>query len=97
MRYKRLTINDLNDEGCINVLCEFVRVVGEEYEQCLDTARKYPSDMTSREHQRYLERFIRSNYFCKLTGLDGDEVIKLMKERYYTRVNAGRVRMFQSV
>lgn len=59
--YKRLTADDLNDEGCLMLVCEI----------CREAAANY----------RVKRNFFLSEYFYKLTGLNGRSVLEGLDRR----------------
>lgn len=80
--YQRLTIDKLCNEGCVNILEFFLGEVNQEYVFAANNLRDDPYE----EHyiKRYCEikDFIESNYFSKLTGLNGKEVFAELEVKY---------------
>lgn len=77
---ERLTLDTLDDNGCINVLCALLRQIGREFRQAYREHLTDPLDQTAYAQYRDLKREIRSSYFRSLTRLDGDKVIERLEK-----------------
>lgn len=84
----RLTIERLNPDGCVNLLCAIVS-------NCVDdwnAARTDLAKSTSRHHRervdidtahlKSIERFFHSKWFAALTSLDGDTFLESLEARW---------------
>lgn len=77
---KRITMETLSDEGCINLLRYLVETV------CLDYTRAFGMYLENKtleniKHRNELREYITSQYFCNLTNLDGERVVEMIEER----------------
>lgn len=77
--YQRLTIDQLSDEGCVNVLEAFVKSLGSDYRQARAMYRANPRDKRGREHYQRLKELLLSKYFHDLTNLDGAEIVAALE------------------
>lgn len=82
VKYERLTIDKISNEGCVNVLIGFLDLVGKEYRYALDAHCADPTDECALERYESSRDFILSDYFKKLTGLDGQGIIDTMNRDY---------------
>lgn len=94
---KRITMETLNDEGCVNLLRYLVESV------CLDYTKAFGMYLENKslenlKHRNELRDYITSRYFCTLTNLDGemvanaieDRVRRNIKDRYNRKRQYGR-------
>lgn len=81
---ERLTIDTVNDDGCLNLLEMFLTQLSEDYRFALDDFMRNQKNKKSKKGLMWLRQFIRSNYFASLTGLDGSEVISTLDGKYKT-------------
>jgi len=95
-KYRRLTIDALNDEGCLNLLEEFLSLLGVEYTESFRLAKRYPRDKTYSKHLECLDEFIKSDYFGRLTGLDGPALIDALRSGIVIGSPARAMKMYQS-
>lgn len=79
---KRLTIDTINDDGCLNLLEMFLTQLSEDYRFALDDFVRNQRDKKSKKGLMWLRKFIRSDYFASLTGLDGSEIINTLDGNY---------------
>ena len=79
--YKRLTADDLNDEGCLMLVCEICREAAADYIQARDNYRRKPGDNRAAANYRVKRNFFLSEYFYKLTGLNGRAVLEGLDRR----------------
>ena len=71
----RLTIDKLNNEGCLKLLETFLAYTAEEYTMALRTWLRDKSDKESYKHYLGTRNFFLSGYFANLTGLDGEAIV----------------------
>lgn len=69
--YKRITIDEISDEGALNLAGAIVREEVVAYEGALRSGRK--------ESIEIHEKFFKSRYFSNLTGLNGQAIIDKVK------------------
>lgn len=81
---ERLTIDMVNDDGCLNLLEMFLTQLSEDYRFALDDFMRNQKSKKSKKGLMWLRQFIRSKYFASLTGLDGGEVISTLDGKYKT-------------
>lgn len=82
--YKRLKRDDLNYEGCMNLIVAFVAYIREDYEACAAYERRCPNDKRNLEHLEELRKTILSEQFGRITNLDGSSILREF-ERIYRR------------
>lgn len=81
-KYERLTIDKISNEGCVNVLEAFLGKIGLEYRTALQACCEDPSNETFQERYEDSKNFILSDYFKKLTNLDGEVIIETLNRNY---------------
>lgn len=79
---KRLTIDTINDEGCLNLLEVFLVQLLEDYRLALDAFVHDQKNKKLKKGLMWLRKFLRSKYFALLIGLDGSEVINTLDGKY---------------
>ena len=77
---QRLTLDTLDDNGCINVLCALLRQISREFRQAYKEHLADPLDQTAYAQYRDLKKEIKSNYFHSLTRLDGGKVVDRLEK-----------------
>lgn len=71
----RITIDKLNDEGCLNFLEMFLSTLAEDYFSAyVDYVKNSTSSVADSNYVRMREFFL-SDYFSLLTNLDGSAVL----------------------
>lgn len=94
--YKRLTANDLNDEGVLELMTELIRGGREELEHAfayllLAKANAATYNVAVAEHAyKRAQRFFRSGMFACISGYDADEYVKSVEEGIRKKVSAVR-------
>ena len=78
----RLTIDKLNDEGCLNMLKHFLKSLSREFTQTFASLLNNPNNEDVRSHYDYLRELITSEYFHELTNLDGRSIVKRLESNY---------------
>lgn len=89
---QRLTADKLSMEGCLNLLCNFVESVCSDYANAYAMSLRYPGSQKCMCHRDRLRAYIKSDYFCNLTTLDGEQVISMIETNYKNgnkRLNGG--------
>lgn len=81
-KYERITIDKLNEKGCMNILGVFMEKVSREYVTALRNFRRDMNDECAREKYVSTRNFICSDYFCALTGLDGSAIADTIDRNY---------------
>lgn len=76
MKSNRLRIENLNDNGIINLLEGFVELIRDDFFRLYNQLRDNPRDKRSKENYDAICNLIVSDYFGQLTGLNGKEVLK---------------------
>lgn len=79
---QRLTIDKLNNDGCINLLETFLIQLSEDYRCILREFIHNQSDRKLRTTFKKARKFILSDYFALLTGLDGSEILGTLDGNY---------------
>ena len=73
--YKRMTIDDLSDDGCMNLLEAFCKGLGEDLKNAYLQLLANPKSKDHIAHYRNLSQLCRSKYFSELTNLDGEMIV----------------------
>lgn len=73
---RRCSITDLNDEGCALLLEAFLSNLSEDYYSAYNFFMDNQDDRRARLSYIKLRRFIVSDYFASLTGLDGNVILE---------------------
>ena len=73
---KRLTVNDLNDHGCMKLAEAVVTGMIQEYMDARKAHRKFPFDPEIDKQYRKARGNILSEHFARLSTLDGKEVLR---------------------
>ena len=71
---ERLTIDKISTEGCINLIEMFVTELGEEFRYSYDFYMHNKENKNAREHYKNVRDYIMSDYFSRLTCLDGKAI-----------------------
>ena len=71
----RLTIDKLNNEGCLKLLETFLAYTAEDYTMALRTWLRDKSDKDNYTHYLSIRNFFLSDYFANLTSLDGEAIV----------------------
>lgn len=80
--YKRLTIDRLNDEGCMNLLTAFVTSLTEEYKNAMAIFLQDKTDKENYKHLVNLREYILSEHFANMTHLDGETILAKLDRPY---------------
>lgn len=75
----RLTIDRLCDEGCVNVLKAFVKLLSTEYKDAYSMMLRMPSDKKTKELLEETRSLIVSPYFEALTNLEGLPIVEQLE------------------
>ena len=75
----------------MNLLCFLVESVCSDYANAYAMYRKNPRSQEYCKRLNTLRNYIKSDYFCNLTSLDGSHVVELIEANYNNiSINAGR-------
>lgn len=80
--YKRITIEEINDDGIVNLLEAFVEKIAGEYLDALDDYCRHKTDKISQRTFNRVRDYILSDDFNLLTNLDGSGVISGLNRMY---------------
>lgn len=72
---KRIMMEDLNDDGVLNLLEGFVELIREDFIRLYNQVRDNPRNKQAIQNYNYIRGLILSEYFAHLTGLNGEEVL----------------------
>ena len=75
-KYKRLTIDKLSYDGCLNFLEAYVKYVSDEYVSIYNKYIHDPKNIQISKCYRKYRRYLLSCEFGLLTGLDGTVVVQ---------------------
>lgn len=81
-KYERLTIDRICNEGCVNILEAFLERIGIEYRTALQAWCEEPSNEDFQKRYEESKSFILSDYFKKLTNLDGEAIVEALNRNY---------------
>ena len=79
--YKRMTIDEISNEGCLNILEAFLESIGNEYKDAAMMYRLHKS-VIDRDHLNKLRNYLRSEDFSALTNLDGSAIVSTLDSKY---------------
>ena len=93
MAYQRLTIDKLNNDGCLNLLATFLEELAKEFCSAYIHHIKEPNDKDRAEHYKNIKKFINSKYFERLTGLTSKDIVENLEYKCRTewRLDYGKV------
>lgn len=74
-----MTIDKLNDDGCLNILEALLENTAIEFAKAYCEYISNPNDEYSSEVYNMHRDFILSEYFGQLTGLDGNEIVRSLE------------------
>lgn len=57
-----------------------VKLAAEDYMRTLKSLKRNPNSRTAKQEKEYNERFFRSGWYSTLTSVDGEYLIRRMKE-----------------
>lgn len=80
-KYKRMSVKDISDEGCVNILDTFLTQLGREFRTKYFYLKDNPNDDITKESFEDLKNFMRSDYFNMITNLIGEEVIESLQKK----------------
>ena len=81
--YIRLTIDKLNPDGCLNLLEYMLTSIGQEYAYVANDLKKRPNDPDCLHMYNKVKDFIESDYFSRLTGMNGRQVFRSLEEKHH--------------
>ena len=84
----RLTIDRLSDEGCINILKQFLKTLSREFTQTFASLLNNPHNEDIRSHYDFLCELFTSDYFHDPTNLDGRSIVKQLENNYLDSLKA---------
>ena len=82
----RLTIDRLDDEGCLNLLEAFLVSLSEDYRNAMVTFLNDKKDKKSYELLTKLRYFFLSEYFYNLTGLNGKNILSSLDKPFLNKL-----------
>lgn len=87
--YSRLTIDKLNDDGCINLLEAFLVYMTDNYRSALSTFLADKNDKNGYESYKSIRDFFLSDYFTQLTNLKGEDILYRLDKNYLDSIVGG--------
>lgn len=79
--HNRITIDQICNEGCINLLEAFLGELSMEYCSAYTKYINNPNDPDNIVRYNKVREFIESNYFEKLTGLNFEDLVPTLEGR----------------
>jgi len=76
---RRMTINDITDEGCIAVLEAFLKSLSNEFQSAYIAHLRDPGNKDHADRYNYFREFFESEYFANLTNLNGHEIVRRLE------------------
>lgn len=80
--YKRLTVDKLCTEGCINILTAFLTNLTEDFRLAYYSWARDKNNVPAKEHYMKLRDLFCSGYFYGLTGINGKAVVEKLEAGY---------------
>lgn len=80
--YKRLTIDQLNDKGCFNLVYYVLKQMAAEYQNALYMLMIDKKNQDRIKHYQKICDWFLSSDFIKLTNLDGQAIIDQLEREY---------------
>ena len=80
MKYKRLTLDKLNDQGVTNLLEEIVSCTRQDFISAYISMMDNMGDKKAVQSYENMKDYIRSQYFCALTGLNGEDIVRVLEK-----------------
>ena len=77
---QRLTIDTLDDRGCINILSELLRMMAADFNQAYKNHLSDPDNLDTYEHYLHVKSEFLSDYFARLTRLNGEYIVRKLEE-----------------
>lgn len=78
-KVQRLTIDQLSDRGCLNVLCAMLKILSNDFTSAYTEFLKDPSDIIQKRQYFKCRHFFVSDYFRNLTNLDGRKIVEQLE------------------
>jgi len=75
----RLTVEKLNDRGCINMLCVMVKHMRRDFVDSYCSYLVNPSSPKLERQYNDIKEEFQSDYFKDLTGMDGKWIVKKLE------------------
>lgn len=79
---ERLTIEKLNDDGCLLLVQTIVKDAANDYRSALVNLRRHPGSKEAQNAYNLQKKFFLSKYFHDLTGLDGQAIMDGLDAEY---------------
>ena len=76
---ERLTIDKLNDAGCMNMLCAMVKLLARDFRYLHKALMDNPSDTRAYRRYRDCRNVFLSGYFSDLTNLNGMKIVSQLE------------------
>lgn len=78
-KYRRLRIEDICDEGCLNILEMFLSYLSADFRAAYQMLVQNPLDKDVRQHYENIKNLFFSDYFSQLTNLDGNVIVEQLE------------------
>lgn len=76
-----MTMEHIDDKGLENLVCGIVKKAVDDWRKAKRRLRKCPTSQMAQGIVIDCETFFKSDYFYNLTGMDGKEFLKKLKEQ----------------
>ena len=76
--FQRLTIDKLDDEGCLKILEAFVSYAARDYRAAFHSYLDNKRDKNNYYYYIQAREFFLSDYFHDLTGLFGEDILEML-------------------
>lgn len=80
----------IDDKGLENLVCGIVKTAVDDWKKAKRRLRKCPISTIAQGVVIDCEQFFKSDYFYNLTGMDGHEFLKRLKEQELGEARRGR-------
>lgn len=84
--YKRITLAELNDDGCLNLLEAYVKSLAEDYRSALRLFLADKKDKKTYDSLMNIRNIFLSKYFSDMTGLNGEAILYQLDKPYLDKL-----------
>ena len=75
----RLTFDQLNDNGCLNMLCCMLKLMSRDFQEAYRGYLEDPESKTLRKQYLSIRRDFLSSYFKSITNLNGQKIVSRLE------------------
>ena len=82
MRKKKYHIDEQGSDGYVSLGNAIIKAATDDYEDCLIRLKNYPFDDDAKNEMKEIEKFFHSRFYGILTNLDGEMILRKLREKY---------------